>query len=85
MKLIITEKPSVGQSIGRVLGASKRCDGYLEGNGYLVSWCVGSAIKTNNQGRRDGRKNMYSLRKNIPRQKQVFLLNHMRGVEQTGV
>lgn len=45
MKLIITEKPSVGQSIGRVLGASKRCDGYLEGNGYLVSWCVGHLVE----------------------------------------
>ena len=45
MKLIITEKPSVGQSIGRVLGASKRCDGYLEGVGYLVSWCVGHLVE----------------------------------------
>ena len=45
MKLIITEKPSVGQSIGRVLGASKRCDGYLEGGGYLVSWCVGHLVE----------------------------------------
>ena len=35
MKLIITEKPSVGQSIGKVLGESKRCDGYLEGGGYV--------------------------------------------------
>ena len=45
MKLIITEKPSVGQAIGRVLGASKRCDGYLEGGGYVVSWCVGHLVE----------------------------------------
>ena len=41
MKLVIAEKPSVAQSIAAVLGAFKRCDGYLEGNDYLVSWCFG--------------------------------------------
>ena len=41
MKLVIAEKPSVAQSIARVIGAAGRKDGYLEGNGYLVSWCVG--------------------------------------------
>lgn len=45
MQLIITEKPSVGQSIAKVLGAQKRQDGYLEGNGYLVSWCVGHLVE----------------------------------------
>ena len=45
MKLIITEKPSVGQSIAKVLGASKRCDGYLEGSGYVVSWCIGHLVE----------------------------------------
>lgn len=41
MKLIITEKPSVAQSIALVLGAKSRKDGYLEGGGYIVSWCLG--------------------------------------------
>lgn len=41
MKLVLAEKPSVAQSIAKVLGATKREDGYLEGNGYVVSWCVG--------------------------------------------
>ena len=41
MKLVIAEKPSVAQSIAKVIGATNREDGYLEGNGYLVSWCVG--------------------------------------------
>jgi DNA topoisomerase-3 len=45
LKLIITEKPSVGQSIAKVLGVSQRYDGYLEGNGYLVSWCVGHLVE----------------------------------------
>ena len=41
MQLVIAEKHSVGQSLAKVLGASARRDGYLEGGGYLVSWCVG--------------------------------------------
>ena len=40
-QLIIAEKPSVAQSIAAVLGAKRRDNGYLEGNGYLVSWCFG--------------------------------------------
>ena len=44
-KLVICEKPSVARSIGKVLGASKRCDGYLEGGGYIVSWCVGHLVE----------------------------------------
>ena len=44
-KLVITEKPSVAQSIAKVLSATKRCNGYLEGNGYLVSWCVGHLVE----------------------------------------
>lgn len=41
MKLIITEKPSVAQSIALVLGAKNRKDGYFDGGGYIVSWCLG--------------------------------------------
>lgn len=41
MKLIITEKPSVAQSIAIVLGAKSRKDGYFDGGGYIVSWCLG--------------------------------------------
>ena len=40
-RLVIAEKPSVAQSIASVLGAANRRDGYLEGAGYLVSWCFG--------------------------------------------
>ena len=45
MKLVIAEKPSVAQSLARVIGADKRQDGYLEGGGYLVSWCVGHLVE----------------------------------------
>ena len=41
MRLVIAEKPSVAQSLSAVLGATARKDGYLEGNGWRVSWCVG--------------------------------------------
>ena len=44
MKLIITEKPSVARSIASALGVTSRADGCFEGNGYLVSWCVGHLV-----------------------------------------
>ena len=44
-QLVIAEKPSVAQSIAGVLGANQRNDGYLEGNGYLVSWCIGHLVE----------------------------------------
>ena len=44
-KLVVTEKPSVAQSIAKVLGCNVRKDGYLEGGSYLVSWCVGHLVE----------------------------------------
>jgi DNA topoisomerase-3 len=44
MKLVIAEKPSVAQSIATVIGATNRKDGYVEGNGYFVTWCVGHLV-----------------------------------------
>ena len=46
--LVISEKPSVAISISKVLGATKKKDGYYEGNGYKVSWCVGHLIQMAN-------------------------------------
>lgn len=43
-RLVIAEKPSVGQAIAHVLGATERRDGYMEGGGWLVSWCVGHLV-----------------------------------------
>lgn len=45
MQLVIAEKPSVANSIADVLGANERKDGYREGNGYYVSWCVGHLVE----------------------------------------
>ena len=43
-KLVIAEKPSVARSIAAVIGATDRQNGYLQGNGYLVSWCIGHLV-----------------------------------------
>ncbi len=45
MKLIITEKPSVAKDIANVLGINKRGNGYMAGNGYTVTWCVGHLVQ----------------------------------------
>lgn len=45
MQLVIAEKPSVARNIAKVIGAYRQEDGYLEGAGYLVSWCVGHLVE----------------------------------------
>lgn len=45
MILVITEKPSVASAVSKVIGAYKREDGYFEGSGYIVSWCVGHLVE----------------------------------------
>ena len=45
MELVITEKPSVARSIAKVIGEDEPKEGYLEGNGYIVSWCYGHLIE----------------------------------------
>lgn len=45
MKLVIAEKPSVARDIASVLGANQKRNGYLEGNGYQVTWCIGHLVQ----------------------------------------
>lgn len=45
MELVISEKPSVAQALAKALGAGERCDGYLKGGGYIISWCVGHLVE----------------------------------------
>jgi DNA topoisomerase-3 len=45
MRLIITEKPSVSRSIASVLGATQKREGYVEGNGFIISWCAGHLLE----------------------------------------
>ena len=44
MELIITEKPSVARAIAAAVGAAEHRDGYLQGKGFWVSWCVGHLV-----------------------------------------
>ena len=44
-KLVIAEKTSVAQSIAKVIGADKREDGYLEGNGYIFGFARTGVVK----------------------------------------
>ena len=55
MELVIAEKPSVALSIAKVIGAKNKKDGYYEGNGYRVSWCVGHLIQMANPDAYDER------------------------------
>ena len=55
IQLVIAEKPSVARSIAAVIGAEKKQDGYLEGNGYLVSWCIGHLVSLADAGAYDER------------------------------
>ena len=55
LKLIIAEKPSVAKSIASALGASSRADGFYEGSGLLVSWCVGHLVSPMDAGGYDER------------------------------
>lgn len=45
MDLVIAEKPSVAMNIAGILGAENNCNGYMEGNGYIVTWCIGHLIE----------------------------------------
>lgn len=53
LRLVIAEKPSVARSLAAVIGAAKKQNGYLEGNGYLVSWCVGHLVELASPGAYD--------------------------------
>ena len=44
VKIVISEKPSVAKSLATVLGAKSKKDGYYEGNGYIISWCIGHLL-----------------------------------------
>ena len=45
MKLVICEKPSVGAAVAAALGVTGKKDGYIEGNGYVISWCIGHLVQ----------------------------------------
>ncbi len=60
MQLIIAEKPSVGAAIAAVLGATNRKNGYIEGSGIIVSWCIGHLVGFADAGSYDERFKKWS-------------------------
>ena len=54
-QLVIAEKPSVARTIAAIIGATQKQNGYMEGNGYLVSWCIGHLVSFADAGRYDER------------------------------
>ncbi len=61
MRLVVSEKPSVAMSLAKVLGAGSRRDGYVEGNGWLVSWCVGHLVELAPADTYDSRYSKWNL------------------------
>ena len=53
MNLVIAEKPSVARSIATVIGADEKQNGYWQGGGYLVSWCIGHLVSFAEAGQYD--------------------------------
>ena len=45
MRVVVAEKPSVARDLAKVLGANQRRDGYLEGNGWQVTWAIGHLVQ----------------------------------------
>ena len=52
-QLVIAEKPSVARSIATVIGAAEKQNGYWQGGGYLVSWCIGHLVSFAEAGQYD--------------------------------
>ncbi|WP_283684947.1 DNA topoisomerase 3 (plasmid) [Clostridium perfringens] len=71
MKLVITEKPSVARDIGKVLNVDTRKDGYLEGNGYIITWCFGHLIQLSYPGEYDEKYNKWVM-EDLPIVPKVF-------------
>ena len=61
MKLVIAEKPSVGMALAKVLGVTEKQNGYVEGNGYIVSWCVGHLVGLANADSYDEKYKLWNI------------------------
>ena len=79
--LVIAEKPSVARSIAGVIGATKKQDGYMEGGGYLVSWCIGHLVSLADAGTYDPRykKWAYDDLPILPREWQYIIPAEKKG------
>ena len=71
MKLVIAEKPSVARDIANVLGAKQKKNGYIEGNGYQVTWCIGHLVQLADPENYDERLKRWSM-DTLPIMPEVF-------------
>ena len=85
MNLVICEKPSVAMSIAKVIGATGRQNGYYEGGGYIVSWCVGHLIQMASPSAYDEKYAKWKLEDLpiIPRQYKYEVVRATRGQSNT--
>ena len=63
--LVLAEKPSVSQAIAAALGVKGRKDGYIEGDGYIISWCVGHLVELANADSYEARYSRWA-REDLP-------------------
>ena len=84
-QLVITEKPSVARQVADVLGVTGRKDGYMEGNGYIVSWCIGHLVELAQPGmyKEEWKKWDYGSLPIIPKQWKYTVKENTR--EQYGI
>ena len=61
MKLVIAEKPSVARSYAEALGCNNKKEGYIEGNGYIVSWCLGHLLELSSPEKYDEKYAVWSM------------------------
>ena len=61
MQLVIAEKTSVGMALAKALGVTEKKNGYVEGNGYVVSWCVGHLVALANADSYDEKYKKWNL------------------------
>ncbi len=85
VQLVITEKPSVARQVSDVLGVTGRKDGYMEGNGYIVSWCIGHLVELAQPGKykEEWKKWDYESLPIIPKQWKYTVKEHTK--EQYGI
>ncbi len=80
MRLVVTEKPSVARDIGRVVGARQRGDGFLRGDGLVITWCLGHLLEFEEPAHYDPRWKAWSLSSLPIVPPEGFALKPRRGV-----
>lgn len=78
MRVIVAEKPSVARDLARVLGATTRREGYLEGSGLRITWCVGHMVELEEPAHYDASWKRWTL-SSLPMIPEQFALRPRKG------